>query len=221
MKSGDEPSTTSSRRRYDSSRRQADALARQQRVLVAASELFLEHGYGSTSIDQIAAAAGVSSQTIYATFESKAGILERAVHLARTGDAAGSVSGSAEGAAVLEQPDLQGRCRAIAALLRKVYDRSAALTAIVEQASATDPALAELHERFRVQRRSAVEALSADVRAKDFRKGRTRDEAIDTMTFLAAAHTYTELVDGMGWTPDRYEAWLADALYRLVFAADR
>ena len=38
------------------------------------------------------------------------------------------------------------------------------------------------------------------------------------MTFLAAAHTYTELVDGMGWTPARYESWLADALYQLLFA---
>jgi AcrR family transcriptional regulator len=220
MKSEDEASTTSSRRRYDSSRRQADAQARQQRVLTVASELFLAHGYGATSIDQIARAAGVSSQSIYATFESKAGILERAVHLARTGDAAGSVSASAEGAAVLEQPDLQSRCRAIAALLRKVYERSAALTAIVEQAAATDPALAILHERFRVQRRAAVEALSADVPTKDLRKGRTRAEAMDTMTFLAAAHTYTELVDGMGWTPARYETWLAEALYRLVFAQD-
>jgi AcrR family transcriptional regulator len=219
MKSEDETSTTSSRRRYDSSRRQADALARQQRVLEAATELFLEQGYGATSIDQIAAAAGVSSQSIYATFESKAGILERAVHLARTGDAAGSVSASSQGAAVLGQPDLLGRCRAIAALLRKVYDRSAALTALVEQASASDPALADLHARFRVQRRAAVDALSADVPTKDLRSGRTRAEALDAMTFLAAAHTYTELVDGMGWTPARYERWLADALYRLVFDA--
>ena len=38
------------------------------------------------------------------------------------------------------------------------------------------------------------------------------------MTFLAATHTYTELVDGMGWSPDRYEAWLADALYQVMFA---
>ena len=48
--------------------------------------------------------------------------------------------------------------------------------------------------------------------------GGRRTEALDTITFLAAAHTYTELVEGMGWTPARYETWLADALYQVLFA---
>jgi AcrR family transcriptional regulator len=217
MKSGEEPSTPSSRRPYDSSRRKADALERQQRVLRTASTLFLEQGYGATSIDQIASAAGVSSPSVYATFESKAGILERAVNLARTGDPSGSVSASAEAQAVVEATDVRVRCRRIATLLRATYERSAALTSLVERASATDPALAALHDRFRDQRRASVEALSADVPTKDFRSGRTRAEAIDTMTFLASAHTFTELVEGMGWAPARYESWLADALYRLVY----
>jgi hypothetical protein len=38
------------------------------------------------------------------------------------------------------------------------------------------------------------------------------------MTFLSAGHTYTELVDEMGWSPARFESWFADALYQLLFA---
>ena len=218
MKSTTPSSSTSSRRRYDSSRRQAQAEARQLRVLEAATELFLTQGYGATSIDQIAKAADVSPQSVYATFESKAGILERAMHLARTGDPSGHGRNLPEGVALRDETDPRARCEATAKLLRHMYDGSAALVAIVERASAVDPQLADLHKRLRAQRRESVEQLSAKVPAKAYRKGLTRQAAYDAMTFLAAAHTYTELVDGMGWTPDRYEAWLADALYQVTFA---
>ena len=114
MESSKDPSSPSSPRRYDASRRRAQAEERQRRVLEVATELFLAQGYGATSIDEI--------------------------------------------------------------------------------------------------------ARTADVPTKAFRKGLSRSDALDAMTFLAAAHTYTELVDGMGWTPARYEAWFADALYQLLFA---
>jgi AcrR family transcriptional regulator len=218
MKSTDGPSTPSSPRRYDSSRRRAQAEERQRRVLAAATELFLEQGYGATSIDQIARAADVSPQSVYATFESKAGILEGAVNLARAGDPDGRGRDLPDVATLAAAPDLRERCRRTAALMRRMYDDSAALIAIVERAAAVDPQLAELHDRFRAQRRSSVEQLSADVPTKAFRKGVTRKNALDAMAFLADAHTYTELVDGMGWTPARYESWLADALYQLLFA---
>jgi AcrR family transcriptional regulator len=218
MKSEDEPSSTSSRRRYDSSRRQAQAEERQRRVLEAATELFLERGYGATSIDEIARAADVSPQSVYATFENKAGILERCVNLARAGDPEGRGRDVPEVATLPEEQDLRKRCRRTAASMRHMYDDSAALIAIVERASAVDPLLAELHDRFRAQRRAAVEQLSADVPTKAFRKGLTRKDAIDAMTFLSAAHTYTELVDGTGWTRARYESWLADTLYQVLFA---
>jgi AcrR family transcriptional regulator len=40
-------------------------------VLDAAARLFLEAGYGATSMDQVAAAAGVAKQTLYNQFGSK------------------------------------------------------------------------------------------------------------------------------------------------------
>lgn len=218
MKSRAKPSTPASPRRYDSSRRRAQAEERQRRVLEAATELFLEQGYGATSIDQIARTADVSTQSVYATFESKAGILEGAVNLARAGDPDGRGRDLPDATTIAEAPDLRERCRQTAAFLRHMYDGSAALIAIVERAAAVDPQIAELHDRFRTQRRGSVEQLSAGVPAKAFRRGLARKDALDAMTFLAAAHTYTELVDGMGWTPARYESWLADALYQLLFA---
>src|SRR5262245_45287359 len=107
MKSADRSSSTSSpRRRYDSSRRQAQAEERRRRVIEAAIELFLEQGYGPTTIDQIAKAADVSPQSVYATFEGKAGILEQAVHLTRTGAPTGRTRDSDAARAVAETSDL-------------------------------------------------------------------------------------------------------------------
>lgn len=45
--------------------------AKRAAVLNAAQACFLEHGYASTSMDMVAARAGVSKATIYAHFQSK------------------------------------------------------------------------------------------------------------------------------------------------------
>ena len=40
-------------------------------IMEAAARMFLEHGYPSTSVDDIAAAAGVSKRTVYNVFDDK------------------------------------------------------------------------------------------------------------------------------------------------------
>jgi TetR/AcrR family transcriptional repressor of mexJK operon len=45
--------------------------AKREAILDAAQECFLEHGFSSTSMDMVAARAGVSKATIYAHFQSK------------------------------------------------------------------------------------------------------------------------------------------------------
>ncbi len=58
----------------------ADALKLRQRILQAATELFLEQGYGSTSIEAVAARAGISKRTFYDRFEDKAVLFTAVVH---------------------------------------------------------------------------------------------------------------------------------------------
>ena len=50
----------------------ADALQLRERILLAATELFLAEGYGSTSIEAVARHAGVSKRTLYDRFDDKA-----------------------------------------------------------------------------------------------------------------------------------------------------
>ena len=58
----------------------ADALKLRERILHVATELFLEQGYGSTSIEAVAARAGVSKRTFYDRFDHKAALFAAVVH---------------------------------------------------------------------------------------------------------------------------------------------
>jgi TetR/AcrR family transcriptional repressor of mexJK operon len=58
----------------------ADALKLRERILHVATELFLEQGYGSTSIESVAARAGVSKRTFYDRFDDKAALFAAVVH---------------------------------------------------------------------------------------------------------------------------------------------
>src|SRR5271163_3762256 len=58
----------------------ADALRLRGRILETASELFLAHGYGSTTIEAVAARAGISKRTFYHRFDEKATLFAAVVH---------------------------------------------------------------------------------------------------------------------------------------------
>ena len=58
----------------------ADALRLRQRILEVAAELFLAKGYGSTTIEAVAARAGISKRTLYHRFDDKSVLFAAVVH---------------------------------------------------------------------------------------------------------------------------------------------
>jgi TetR/AcrR family transcriptional repressor of mexJK operon len=58
----------------------ADAPRLRERILAAATALFLAEGYGSTTIEAVAAGAGVSKRTLYARFEDKSALFAAVLH---------------------------------------------------------------------------------------------------------------------------------------------
>ncbi len=64
-----------------------------ERILEAATELMLEQGYGATSIEAVAARAGVSKRTFYARYPDKAALVQAVV--ARVVESARPPAGSA------------------------------------------------------------------------------------------------------------------------------
>src|SRR4051812_14127158 len=73
-------------RPYDASWRRAQARETQRHIADIARALFLERGYGATSIRDIATAAGVAVQTIYNAFDGKPAIVARIADMAIVGD---------------------------------------------------------------------------------------------------------------------------------------
>jgi TetR/AcrR family transcriptional regulator, mexJK operon transcriptional repressor len=58
----------------------AEALELSDRILEVATELFLTEGYGTTSIEAVAARAGISKRTFYHRFDNKAALFAAVVH---------------------------------------------------------------------------------------------------------------------------------------------
>src|SRR2546422_11566269 len=87
-------------RRYDSTRRRAQAAQTRQDILKAAQQLFREGGYAGTTITDVAAAAGVAVETIYRGFGSKGGPFKGGVGGAVAGGAARAAPPPREGPVV-------------------------------------------------------------------------------------------------------------------------
>src|SRR5258706_2639076 len=77
---------TEVKRTYQSTLRGAQAQSTREAVIAAASRLFTERGYAATSIEEIAAAAGVSRATVFTSVGGKAKLLKTALDVAIVGD---------------------------------------------------------------------------------------------------------------------------------------
>jgi len=132
-------------RRYDASWRRAQARETQRHIAETARALFLDRGYGATSIRQIADAAGVAVQTIYNAFEGKPAIVARIADMAIVGDD--------EPVALIDRPHVQAigqgtdagvMVRQWASLCRGIFTRFLPLLPILGEAAAADPAVRAL-----------------------------------------------------------------------------
>src|SRR5260370_34231249 len=74
------------KRRYNSTRRQAQARETRQQILAAARVLFITRGFAGTTMEAIAQEAGVAVETVYTSFGNKRTLLARLVDRAVGGD---------------------------------------------------------------------------------------------------------------------------------------
>src|SRR5215212_4550247 len=66
--------------------RAEQARATRRRIVDAAAEQFVSRGYGATTLEDIAEAAGVAVQTVYFHFRNKPTLLKHALDVAAVGD---------------------------------------------------------------------------------------------------------------------------------------
>ena len=186
--------------------RQQQAAATRERIAEAARRLFATAGYGSTSMEAIAAEAGVAVRTVYAAFGAKRELLslicERWLERARARERA---------AEVLAEADPVRRLRAAAGWLRTLYAAGFDVVMIFE--AATDES-AETRALLRSKLAGRDQVMDAMIASLEGHLRAPVGEVQAVYRALAAPGVYLELVEESGWTPDQFERWVGDALER-------
>ncbi len=197
-------------------KREARAERTRRAVTDAAAELFVDLGYGATTIQAIADEAGVAVQTVYATFGNKRSVLAEALDVAIAGDDEEVVvNDRAWMRPVFEAPTGAERLHAYAAAVRAINERAGDLFEVVEVAAAVDPEVVELAEATRARRRRGAASVIGAVReVAPLRPGLTERRAVDVLWLLNGAAPFRQLVRWAGWRAEEYEAWLAAAMVR-------
>jgi AcrR family transcriptional regulator len=194
---------TSPGRRYLSKLRQQQADETRRRIADAARRLFVAAGFAGTTVEAIARAAGVATQTVYAVFGSKPGILVEL--LERTA--------LDPGEALIKQfeatRDPVAKLRLASRFARQLYDAERSELELLRATGVVAPELSEMDREKGSARFDAQSSLVEDLA----RSGRLRPDldvaaARDILWTFTSREFYRLFVLERGWSSDRYEAWL-------------
>jgi len=193
-------------RRDGPTHRQRQALATKDQVARAARGLFAERGYVPTTIAAIAETADIPSPTIYSAFGGKATILQHIAHLVVAELEVDRVHEDA-----IAHPDPAAGLRMAAGLQRRQFELMYDVIAIYQEAARVDPDIARAQQVILANRERAFRRHLTAI-ARHLTPRVTVEQAVDIYVALVVPEIYRTLVLERGWTPDRYEVWLGDAL---------
>jgi len=196
------------KRRYKSRVRERQAYDTRQRIVEVARRLLRSEGYEGMTIEGIARRAEVSAQTVYATFKSKTGILIAILNQSMFGLAYEEVVREA-----LKANDPETRLRLVANVARQLRSAQSAAFDLMRGAGVVAPQLAKLAQQRERLRYEKEESMIGFLRkAEALRPGLSHKTARDIFWMLTGGDVYRMLVRERGWSPQKYQNWLADTL---------
>ena len=202
------------KRRYNAALRQAQA--RQLRLDVAdvARALFIERGFAATTIADVAQAANVSTQFIYAAFGGKRGLLAKVIDWTLVGDDEPIPMAQRPSIiAIQQEPTLPGKCALYARHTRLVAARIAQTLQMLRAAADADADARAIYQTGEAQRRTGARLFVANLRrAGDLRAGLSNGQAADAIWALTPDILWNLLVIQRGWAPEEFELWYAGQL---------
>jgi AcrR family transcriptional regulator len=179
-----------------------------RRILAAARLRFSSDGYGATTLQAIAAAAGVAVQTVYAVHGSKAGILRELREALVRQPEAERLYGAA-----LEAADADDALVLFARSIRVRWEAGADVVRIHAEAAASDSTLRAEVQLVLARRREGIARLTETL-GGSLADGVDVGRATAIVDALTLPEVYAELTGAAGWSPDAYEAWLGAGLRR-------
>ncbi len=209
------------KRPYQAPRRAEQAAATRRAILTAARDLFVQRGYAATTVSEIADAARVSVDTLYATIGRKPVILRELVET--------SISGSDHAIPAIERdyviavraaPTARDMLTIYAGAITSIHQRLAPIFLALRDAALQDPDCAALSTAIAQRRARNMRNFAADLRAAGgLRDDLTDDDVADIIWSMNAVEYWVLLVHECGWTTDHFQQWLTDAWTRLLLAA--
>jgi AcrR family transcriptional regulator len=203
------------KRSYDSRLRDARAEATRLAIVAAAGRLFAERGYAATSMEEIAAAAGVGRATVFTAVGGKTELLTEAYRLAVRGPANANtpLGQQARSRRISAEADAQKLLAGYAGVMVEVGRRLAPLYEAVRAAAHADPEARELWQLITEERRTAATGI---VRRLAERKALLHDldrqSASDILWVLNDPALYQLLVTQRRWTQRRFRSWLTHSM---------
>lgn len=183
-------------------------------VVAAARELFLDRGYGATTVEAICEAADVPTATVYRLFSSKVGILKVLLDVTIVGDDDDvPLAARPEVRALLRADDPRSQLAGLVAVASGVNAKVAPLYRVLVGAAGNDPEAHALLDEVTAQRRRGQRMIARSLaRGGALRAGLRERDAADIVHGLASPELYRLLVIERGWSTARYERWLTDVL---------
>ena len=187
-------------RTYQSKLRDEQAQATRRRIVHAGGELYVEQGYGRTTIDAIADRAEVSRKTVFTSVGGKAVVLKLAFDWALAGDD--------EPVAIADRPEVRR--------MMQEQDPAVLLAEWIAMNAAIAGRLAALLATTEQQRTHGARAFVIRLEAiGGLRPALDVERAAAVAELLMDPMPYRRLVLLRGWTPDEY----AEYLQRMAAAA--
>jgi TetR/AcrR family transcriptional regulator of autoinduction and epiphytic fitness len=206
------------KRSYSSARREAQARETRRSILDAAHDLFVATGYAATTIQAIADRAGVAVQTVYAVFGNKRELLRQLIERTITDDDEPlPIRDRPTVQSIAAEPDARRRAELDAALSRSITERIAPIVRVAAEAAASHTELAAMMEAVKAARRHEM-TVSADILAGPDGLRVEPEEAAATLYILYSPQVADMLIGDYGWSPERYEKWLARMILQAVLA---
>jgi AcrR family transcriptional regulator len=201
------------RRPYRSPLRVAQAGQTRSAILAVATRLFSENGWSGTGMRDVARAAQVSVETVYANFGSKGSLLRQALDVAVVGDDEPVPLSDRPQFRALAEGDARARAQATGYLLATMHRRTAALYRVLQHAAAagTDAEMAALLRTHQATERAQVrEGVLAVARRE------VTETEVDAMFAVLSNDVFLLLTETTGWSDDQYATWVATTVARLL-----
>lgn len=196
-------------RSYSSAVRSEQAELTRQRVLDGAARLFVDLGYSGTTITAVAAEAGVSPETIYATFDGKRGLLEAVIDATIMGP--GSPVPLEEQAvwdAISEQPSARSRLRAYVEFSCGVLARTSSIHQVIRGAADSEAFAVELSSRLLRERLASNARHLRDYVGDGLRDGLTLQRAAERYCAITSPEMHHLLTAKLGWSRKAHQEWV-------------